>query len=150
MNRKQFKAALKHGYRSGLEVKVKDFLVEHSIPIKYEKLKIEWEDLMYRTYTPDFILPNGIIIEVKGRFTAADRRKHVCIKKQHPKLDIRFIFESSKRKLSKGARSTYATWCEKNKFVYSDRVIPQEWIKEKGKNMHPQYIQFPLKKVKRR
>ena len=150
MNRKQFKAALKHGYRSGLEVKVKDFLVEHSIPIKYECLKIEWEDLMYRTYTPDFILPNGIIIEVKGRFTAADRRKHVCIKKQHPKLDIRFIFESSKRKLSKGARSTYATWCEKNKFVYSDRVIPQEWIKEKGKNMHPQYIQFPLKKVKRR
>lgn len=149
MHYKQFKAALKHGYRSGLEIKVKDFLRENKIPIKYECLKIEWEDLMYRTYTPDFILPNGIIVEVKGRFTADDRRKHICIKKQHPTLDIRFIFESSKRKLSKGAKSTYASWCEKNKFMYSDRVIPQEWLKEKGKNMHPDFIQFPFKKVKR-
>lgn len=150
MNGKQFKAALKHGYRSGLELKVKDFLIEHSIPVKYECLKIEWEDLMYRTYTPDFILPNGIIIETKGRFTADDRRKHISIKKQHPKLDIRFVFESSKRKLSKGAKTTYAKWCEKNKFQFCDRVIPEEWIQEKGKNMHPEFIQFPLKKVKRR
>ena len=149
MDQKQFKAAMKHGYRSGLEIKVKDFLREHKIPIKYEYLKIEWEDLMYRTYTPDFILPNGIIVEVKGRFTASDRRKHVCIKKQHPKLDIRFVFESSRRKLSKGAKTTYATWCERNKFTYCDRVIPMEWLKEKGKNMHPAFIQFPLKKVKR-
>ena len=149
MHHKQFKAALKQGYRSGLEIKVKEFLRENNIPIKYECLKIEWEDLMYRTYTPDFILPNGIIVEVKGRFTAADRRKHICIKKQHPKLDIRFVFESSRRKLSKGAKSTYALWCEKNKFMYSDRVIPQEWLKEKGKNMHPDFIQFPLKKIKR-
>ena len=149
MHHKQFKAALKQGYRSGLEIKVKEFLRENNIPIKYEYLKIEWEDLMYRTYTPDFILPNGIIVEVKGRFTAADRRKHICIKKQHPKLDIRFVFESSRRKLSKGAKSTYALWCEKNKFMYSDRVIPQEWLKEKGKNMHPDFIQFPLKKIKR-
>ncbi len=140
---------MKQGYRSGLEIKIKDFLRENKIPIKYECLKIEWEDLMYRTYTPDFILPNGIIIEVKGRFTASDRRKHVCIKKQHPKLDIRFVFESSRRKLSKGAKSTYATWCERNKFTYCDRVIPMEWLKEKGKNMHPEFIQFPLKKVKR-
>jgi len=150
VNHKQFKAALKQGYRSGLEIKVKEFLRENNIPIKYEYLKIEWEDLMYRTYTPDFILPNGIIVEVKGRFTAADRRKHICIKKQHPKLDIRFVFESSRRKLSKGAKSTYGLWCEKNKFMYSDRVIPQEWLKEKGKNMHPDFIQFPLKKIKRR
>tara|TARA_B100000508_G_C11464804_1_gene281129 strand:+ start:7329 stop:7781 length:453 start_codon:yes stop_codon:yes gene_type:complete len=149
VNHKQFKAAMKQGYRSGLEIKIKDFLRENKIPIKYECLKIEWEDLMYRTYTPDFILPNGIIIEVKGRFTASDRRKHVCIKKQHPKLDIRFVFESSRRKLSKGAKSTYATWCERNKFTYCDRVIPMEWLKEKGKNMHPEFIQFPLKKVKR-
>ena len=90
-----------------------------------------------------------IICEVKGRFTADYRRKHTCIKKPHPKLDIRFVFESSRRKLSKGAKTTYAQWCERNKFMYGDRVIPQEWLKEKGKNMHPEFIQFPLKKVKR-
>ena len=149
MNGRRFANALRHGYRSGLEIKNKDFLVEHGIKVKYEELKIEWEDLMYRIYTPDFVLPNGIIVETKGRFTADDRRKHTCIKKQHPKLDIRFVFESSRRKLSKGAKTTYAQWCERNKFMYGDRVIPQEWLKEKGKNMHPEFIQFPLKKVKR-
>ena len=81
MNGKQFAAALKYGYRSGLEIKVKDYLVEHGVKVKYEAIKIEWEDLMYRTYTPDFVLPNGIIIETKGRFTSDDRRKHAAIKK---------------------------------------------------------------------
>ena len=32
MKRKQFEAALKHGYRSGLEIKIKDLLVELNIP----------------------------------------------------------------------------------------------------------------------
>ena len=150
MHGKQFKAALKHGYRSGLEIKVKDYLKDKNVMFKYEAIKIEWEDLMYRTYTPDFILQNGIIIEVKGRFTSDDRRKHVAIKQQHPNLDIRFVFENSRRKLSKGAKSTYATWCERNKFLYADRVIPEEWLKEKGVDKHPDLIEFPYNKIKRR
>jgi len=149
MNGKQFRAAMKHGYRSGLEIKVKDYLKEHKVKFKYEAIKIEWEDLMYRTYTPDFVLPNGLIIEVKGLFTASDRRKHLAIKKQHPSLDIRFVFESSKRKLSKGAKSTYATWCEKNKFLYADRIVPEDWLKEKGIDNHPDLVVFPNEKIKR-
>ena len=149
MNGKQFRAAMKHGYRSGLEIKVKDYLKEHKIKFKYEAIKIEWEDLMYRTYTPDFVLPNGLIIEVKGLFTASDRRKHLAIKKQHPNLDIRFVFESSKRKLSKGAKSTYATWCEKNKRLYADRIVPEDWLKEKGIDNHPDLVVFPNDKIKR-
>ena len=94
MNGRRFANALRHGYRSGLEIKNKDFLVEHGIKVKYEELKIEWEDLAYRTYTPDFVLCNGIIIETKGMFTAADRRKHLAVKKQHPSLDIRFVFQA--------------------------------------------------------
>ena len=149
MNGKQFRAAMKHGYRSGLEIKVKDYLKEHKVKFKYEAIKIEWEDLMYRTYTPDFVLPNGLIIEVKGLFTAGDRRKHLAIKKQHPNLDIRFVFESSKRKLSKGAKSTYATWCEKNKLLYADRIVPEDWLKEKGIDNHPDLVVFPNDKIKR-
>jgi hypothetical protein len=149
MNGKQFRAAMKHGYRSGLEIKVKDYLKEHKVKFKYEAIKIEWEDLMYRTYTPDFVLPNGLIIEVKGLFTASDRRKHVAIKKQHPNLDIRFVFESSKRKLSKGAKSTYGTWCKKNKFLYADRIVPENWLKEKGIDNHPDLVVFPNDKIKR-
>ena len=150
MNGKQFAAALKHGYRSGLEIKVKDYLVERNVRVKYEAIKIEWEDLMYRTYTPDFVLPNGIIIETKGMFTAADRRKHLAIKKQHPKLDIRFVFTSSKAKLRKGAKSTYGEWCEKHGFRCYDRIIPEDWLKEKGKNKHGTFIKFNGTKVKRR
>jgi hypothetical protein len=149
MDGRQFKAALKHGYRSGLEIKIKDYLKENNVPFKYEKVKIEWEDLMYRTYTPDFLLENGIIIEVKGRFTSDDRRKHLAVKKQHPNLDIRFVFENSRRKLSKGAKTTYGQWCEKHGFQYYDRIIPQEWIKEKGKDTHPDLIKFPFPKIKR-
>jgi tetratricopeptide (TPR) repeat protein len=101
-------------------------LKDKKVKFKYEAIKIEWEDLMYRTYTPDFVLHNGIIIETKGMFTAADRRKHLAIKKQHPKLDIRFVFTNSKVKLYKGAKSTYAQWCWKYDFRYCDRIIHEE------------------------
>ena len=148
-NYKQFLAARKYGYRSGLEHKVAQSLDDQGFEYLYEKVKIEWEDLAYRTYTPDFVLNNGIIIETKGMFTAADRRKHLAIKKQHPNLDIRFVFENSRRKLSKGAKSTYATWCERNKFLYADRVIPEEWLKEKGIDNHPDLVVFPYDKIKR-
>jgi len=149
MDSKQFKAAQKYGYRSGLEITVKDYLSENKVAFRYEAIKIEWEDLMYRTYTPDFIMHNGIIIEVKGRFTADDRRKHLEIKKQHPTLDIRFVFESSKRKLSKGSKTTYAQWCEKHKFMYHDRIVPLDWIKEKGTDSHAKLIHLPYEKIKR-
>mgnify|MGYP000013880519 FL=1 len=142
--------AIKHGYRSGLEHKLSIYLDEHKVKYDYENIKIEWEDLAYRTYTPDFVLDNGIIIETKGRFMAADRRKHIAIKKQHPKLDIRFVFTNSKAKLSKGAKSSYADWCIKHGFRYYDRIIPEDWLKEKGKNKHPKFIKFGGTKVKRR
>jgi|TARA_B100000214_G_scaffold364017_1_gene330131 hypothetical protein len=138
----QFATARKYGYRSGLEIKISDLLKEQRVKFKYEPFKIEWEDLAYRTYTPDFVLFNGVIIETKGQFTASDRRKHLAIKKQHPKLDIRFVFENSRRKLRKGAKSTYGEWCERYDFIYYDRIIPEAWIKEKGKDKYPSFIKF--------
>ena len=150
MLHKARRMAIKYGYRSGLEHQLSLYLDEHKVKYDYENIKIEWEDLAYRTYTPDFILYNGIIIETKGRFLAADRRKHIAIKKQHPKLDIRFVFTNSRAKLSKGAKSSYADWCIKHGFRYYDRIIPEDWLKEKGKNRHPAFIKFKGSKVKRR
>jgi len=141
--------AIKYGYRSGLEFKISMALDTLRYKYDYESIKIEWEDLAYRTYTPDFILNNGIIIETKGRFLTTDRRKHLCIKKQHPKLDIRFVFTNSRSKLSKGAKSTYAEWCIKHGFRYYDRIIPEDWLKEKGKNRHLNFIKFAGSKVRR-
>jgi len=142
-------AARKNGYRSGLEDKVATYLVKNNVNFLYEKVKIEWEDLAYRTYTPDFILCNGIIIETKGRFIASDRRKHLAIKKQHPDLDIRFIFTNSKSKLRKGAKSSYGEWCIKYGFRYYDRIIPEDWLKEKGTHKYPKLIQYKHKKIRR-
>ena len=119
-------------YRSGLEKEVTAFLRERQKKVRYEELVIEWEDLRYRTYTPDFMLDNGIIIETKGMFDSEDRRKHLEVKKQHPTLDIRFVFSNANAKLYKGSKTTYADWCDKNGFLWAHRVIPEDWLKEEG------------------
>lgn len=120
-------------YRSGLEREVAEYLKDKQSKVRYEVLKIEWEDLRYRTYTPDFMLDNGIIIETKGIFDSEDRRKHLEVRKQHPKLDIRFVFSNSMAKLYKGSKTRYCNWCDKNGFLWAHRVIPEEWLKEKGR-----------------
>ena len=132
-------------YRSGLEEEAASFLKTRQKKVEYEKLKIEWEDLKYRTYTPDFELDNGIIIETKGIFSPADRRKHIEIQKQHPNLDIRFVFSNAQAKLYKGAKSRYSDWCEQKGFKWAHRVIPEEWLLESGSRMKDQRV-----KVKRR
>jgi hypothetical protein len=125
---------LKHGYRSGLEDRIAEQLKSLFIPVEYETFKITYEINESRKYTPDFRLPNGIIIESKGRFVTADRKKHLLIKKQHPKIDIRFVFSNSKAKIAKGSFTTYAEWCKANGFLYADKLIPQEWIDENPKS----------------
>ena len=120
--------AIKHGYRSGLEERVSKELEEAGVKYEYETQKIKYRVEEDRTYTPDFILPNGIIGETKGRFTTADRKKHLLIQKQYPKHDIRFVFQNSRAKLYKGAKTTYAQWCDKHGFLYADKSIPEEWL----------------------
>ena len=121
--------AIKHGWRSGLEERVAKELNEAGVGYEYESVKVKYDVHETRTYTPDFILKKGyIIVETKGRFTTADRKKHLLIKRQHPKLDIRFVFQNSRAKLYKGAKSTYADWCDKHGFMYADKSIPEEWL----------------------
>ncbi len=128
--------ALKHGFRSGLEEETSKFLTDNGAKFTYEEMKIKYlQPATERQYTPDFVLENGIIIETKGRFLIADRKKHILIKRQHPHLDIRFVFSNSKQKISKASRTTYAQWCEKNGFQYADKEVPVHWIKERRKRV---------------
>lgn len=119
---------LKYGYRSGLEEKVAKQLSECGIEVEYEKEKIKYRIEKDATYTPDFRLPNGIYVETKGRFVVADRMKHLLIKKQHPDLDIRFVFTNSKTKINKGSKTSYADWCLKHGFLFADKQIPVDWL----------------------
>lgn len=128
------RAALVAGYRSGLEVQIAAQLKAAGIDADYEKLKVPYtvpESL--HKYTPDWKLPNGIIIESKGRFVTADRKKHILLKEQHPTMDLRFVFSRSKTPISKGSKTTYADWCDKNGFKYADKLIPPEWLTERPK-----------------
>ena len=121
--------AIKNGYHSGLEDVIAKDLKERGVDFGYETVKIKWQLIESKTYTPDFILPNGIIIESKGRFVPEDRKKHLKVREQNPDLDIRFVFSNSRNKIRKGSKTTYAMWCEKNNFLYADKRIPDEWTK---------------------
>jgi|TARA_R110000744_G_scaffold13857_1_gene39962 hypothetical protein len=123
------KQAIKNGYRSGLEDDISKDLTERGVDFKFEVLKIQWVLHRNKSYTPDFILPNGVIVESKGRFVVDDRMKHLEIKKQHPDLDIRFVFSNSKAKIRKGSKTTLGMWADKHGFMYSDKRIPDEWLK---------------------
>lgn len=124
-------AGLKHGYRSGLEERIAEQLDKLGVEYKYEEVKLKYiKPASEHIYTPDFVLPNGIIVETKGRFLALDRQKHLLVKKHNPTLDIRFVFSNSKAKISKTSRTTYAAWCDKYGFKYSDKTIPEEWLSE--------------------
>jgi len=129
--------AIRHGWRSGLEEKVANALTEAGIPFTYEKTKVKYiKPASEHQYTPDFVLDNGIIIETKGLFTSVDRQKHMLVKRQHPHLDIRFVFSNSKARLSKSSRTTYAMWCVKNGYMYADKVIPEDWLKERRRSVY--------------
>lgn len=119
------------GYRSGLEDKVGAQLSALGVPVKYESVVLRYKKpAKDARYTPDWPLPNDIIIETKGRFVTADRQKHLLIKQQYPDLDIRFVFSNSKTRISKKSKTTYAMWCEKNGFKYADKLVPEEWVRE--------------------
>lgn len=129
---------LKEGYRSGLEDLIASQLEEKGIEVSYESFSIPYtQPQKPRKYTPDFPLPNGIIIETKGRFVTADRQKHLWVKEQHPDLDIRFVFSNPNSRIGKKSTTTYAMWCSKNGFKYAKQKIPEEWLKEEpnGKSL---------------
>lgn len=125
---------LVHGFRSGLEEITAERLRAKGVNPNFETIKIKYiVPAREATYTPDFPLDNGVIVETKGRFLTKDRQKHLLIKQQHPQLDIRFVFGGSRRKpsdapISKGSKTTYSDWCDKHGFKYADKTIPEEWL----------------------
>jgi len=121
--------ARKHGFKSGLEETISSQINGRGIDVKYESEKIPYIiPASNHTYNPDFKLPNGIFVETKGRFVAADRKKHLLVKSQNPELDIRFVFSNSKNKITKSSKTSYGDWCDKNGFKYSDKIIPEDWF----------------------
>ena len=82
--------------------------------LEYETVKLTYT--LECSYTPDFIdRANKTIFETKGLFDAADRRRMLAVKKQHPDWRFVMVFQNPQRRISKSSRTTYAKWCDKHK-----------------------------------
>ena len=78
-------------FRSKLEEKVADLLFELNIDYEYESKKLCY--VIQHHYSPDFILPNGRILECKGYWDSQDRRKIRAVIKDNPDIDLRMVFQ---------------------------------------------------------
>jgi len=113
-------------FRSGLEQRIAFNLSKQNQKFEYETISVVYT--VEHKYKPDFVLPNGILIEAKGYFRYKDQRKHREIQKQHPHLDIRFVFSNINSRVQ-GSKLTCAKWCDKYNFKYAQEDIPLEWLK---------------------
>lgn len=115
-------------YRSKFEAKVAEQIASLGHPVEYEK-----ESYIYHEehkYTSDFRLPNGIIVECKGYFDSSDRSKMLKVKKEHPEVDIRLLFQRSSNFISKNSLTTYGEWATQHGFKWAEGTIPMDWFKE--------------------
>lgn len=92
-------------------------VVEYTVPAKVHR------------YTVDFPL-NTVLIESKGYFPSEDRTKMKNIKASRPDLDLRLVFMKADTPITKGSKTTYAKWAEKNGFPWAEKEIPESWIIE--------------------
>jgi hypothetical protein len=81
-------------------------------------------------YNPDFVLPNGIHVETKGKLTPEDRRKMIAVKAHNPDKDIRFVFMRARNTLNKSSKTSYAEWADRNGFPWAEGSIPESWFEE--------------------
>ena len=129
--------------RSGYEYQVRDCLYAEHVDFEYESEVLDFTSLVrgskcsecgakvykQRKYTPDFIIHRSdqskLYIEAKGRFLSKDRSKMRDVKRCHPHLDIRMLFQ----RRSKKEMAALVTWCEKFGFDYHFGVdIPGSWL----------------------
>ena len=114
-------------FRSGLEEQVAKLLEGLGVTYEYESTRVPYT--IQHHYSPDFILPNHVLLETKGYWDAKDRRKILAVKKDNPYLDLRMVFQSPYNKINKNSKTTYAKWCEKHDIPWTSyHDIPLEWL----------------------
>lgn len=114
-------------FKSGFERTVDANLKSRGVKYTYETLELPYT--LNGIYHPDFILDNGIIIEVKGRLDRESIRKMIAVRKQYPDHDIRFLFMEANKKVP-FQKQTHEKWADRNGYKWAVGVVPQEWIDE--------------------
>lgn len=127
--RRRFRMDPPKPYRSWYEVYTAIQLLEESVFFEYEKEYLLYlEPAQVRKYRPDFKI-GRFIIETKGRWTPADRKKMGLVIEQNPELDIRMLFQRDNT-ITKKSKIRYSDWCEKRGITYAIGKVPKEWIEE--------------------
>lgn len=135
-------------YRSRYEYDIATNLKRRKVKFDYEEQSFEYTKALrsarcvscassdiieFHSYTPDFILSkNGLIIEAKGRFVAADRKKVLdVLESPHNTItrdNFRMLFMQD-RKLSAKSKLRYGSWCDKNDIEWAiGPEIPEDWV----------------------
>jgi len=132
-------------YRSKFEAKIAKELKDAGVKFTYETYSYEYEEPLRKnrakcgdcngtnlvrvgSYTPDFFLSSGYIIETKGRFTAADRRKMLAVKKDYPDEKIVMLFMRD-NKIHKNSTTHYSDWRMENDYEYAIGTPNPRWLK---------------------
>ena len=110
-------------YRSWLEFRL--FADGPMKDIDYEPIKVAYEVVENRKYTPDGVMGN-VWFEVKGRFrTRHEMDKYIHVRRSNPLAVIVFVLHSEKvalpgaQKRKDGTRRCMEDWLEENKFAYT-------------------------------
>ena len=114
-------------FKSGLEEKVSDLLCELGVDYEYESTSFPYT--IQHLYTPDFVLPNGVILETKGYWRPEDRRKVRQVIAENTDIDLRMVFQDPYKKISKKSKTTYAQWCKRYGIKWcAFHTIPIDWL----------------------
>jgi len=119
------------GRRSMAEVVFDAVNIEDKpIDARYEADTFEYLVEETRKYTPDWTVykKNGrvVYLEYKGVLDGTTRKKMKLMKKQHPKLDIRLIFQKAGNKIYRGSKTTYGMWADQHGFKWEDNAMPKD------------------------
>lgn len=138
---------MKRTSMTGVRREIEPFKSPYELRISQKNPNLVYEPNRFKytvvhQYTPDWLLPNGIYVESKGRFMASDRAKMLHMKKQHPEVDIRLLFQRAGRPLYTGSKTTYGAWASKHGFEWAEgEIIPPEWYADtKPIKQQPWYI----------
>lgn len=130
--------------RSGYEQKIINHLIDVGLPYAYEAVQLTYttkvtngncrvceangyqsDVYQLRKYTPDLLLPNGIIVEIKGKFTAQKRNHMRQLVKDNDHRDIRFIFMADNPFGGAKPRKRYSDWARA--LGIQCAVVPVNW-----------------------
>ncbi len=130
---KTFKGKSKVTSRGGFEPSIIKDLNRRGVVFHYEDTPIPYQ--IEHVYTPDFRI-GDILIEAKGYFRLEAQRKMRMVKKQHPDLDIRFIFQNPNstiqgaKRRKDGTKMTCGEWADKQGYPYAHATVPRGWLEE--------------------